>query len=217
MKKSAIPAVLILGLIGAVAVVPASADSTLYSNPGPGTYTTNGWGVPTSDSFTLSQNSTVTGANLTLWFNAGDSPVSVTWQIDSSFTYFDSSTSLESGTSPVVSSTSEGTADGYPVYQVSIAIPSLALDAGTTYWLELDNVGSTLGIGGFWDESDGPSIAYNGDVGSISAFYDNGSSGSETFQILGSPDSVTPEPSNFLLLGSGLAGLAGLIKRKLRA
>jgi hypothetical protein len=27
----------------------------------------------------------------------------------------------------------------------------------------------------------------------------------------------TPEPSSFLLLGSGLAGLAGLLKRKLAA
>jgi|CZKF01.1.fsa_nt_gi hypothetical protein len=31
------------------------------------------------------------------------------------------------------------------------------------------------------------------------------------------PPATTPEPSSFLLLGSGLAGLAGLIKRKLMA
>jgi hypothetical protein len=31
------------------------------------------------------------------------------------------------------------------------------------------------------------------------------------------PSSTTPEPSSFLLLGSGLAGLAGLLKRKLMA
>jgi hypothetical protein len=203
-------AVLILGLIGAAAAVPAYADSTLYSNPGPGTYTVNGWGVPTSDSFTLLQDSTVTGANLTVWFNAGDSPANVTWQIDSSFTNFDSSTLLESGTSDAVSPTLVATAYGDPIYQFSIAIPSLALSAGT-YWLELDNIGSTLGNGVGWDESDGSSLAWNGEDG-INPI------GSETFQILGNEGPiVTPEPSSFLLLGSSLLGLAGLVKRKLAA
>jgi hypothetical protein len=202
-------AVSLLSLVGALAAVPASADSPLYSNPGPGTYLVNGFGNPTSDSFKLSQNSTVTGANLTLWVNALDSPVSVTWQIDSSFTNFDSSTLLEGGTSGVLSPHLVTTSYGFPIYQLSIAIPSLALDAGT-YWLELDGVTTTLGYSGFWDESDGPSLAWNGADGL-------GPVGSETFQILGTPDSVTPEPASFLLLGSGLAALAGLVKRKLTA
>jgi hypothetical protein len=40
--------------------------------------------------------------------------------------------------------------------------------------------------------------------------------GSETFALYGSSSPV-PEPSSFLLLGSGLAGLVGVIKRKLMA
>jgi hypothetical protein len=213
MKNAAILSVLTLAFVCVVGAAPASAD-VLYNNPGPGTYTANGWGTPTSDSFTLSQSSTITGANLTLWLNTGDSPLNVTWQIDSSFTDFDSSTELESGTSDASSMTQVTTSFGYPIYTGSIAIPGLTLDAGT-YWLELDNVGSAFGYGASWDESDGPSSAYNGDVGSISQFYGNGASGSETFEILGT--SATPEPSSFLLLGSGLLGLAGLVKRKLKA
>jgi hypothetical protein len=207
--KRIVLAVLILGLIGAVAAVPAFADSTLYSNSGNGSYTFEAWSPSISDSFTLSQDSTVTGVNLILWFLPADSPTSVTWQIDSSFTDFDSSTSLESGTSAVVSPILEGNAYGYyPVYQVSIAIPSLALDAGT-YWLELDGINSKNANGGFWNQSGGSSIAYDDYPDFIS---------SESFQILGTPNSsATPEPSSFLLLGSGLAGLAGLIKRKLAA
>jgi hypothetical protein len=212
MKKSAILAVLFLGLIGVVAAVPAFADSTLYSNLGPSSYTINAWPAPTSDSFMLSQNSTVTGVDFTLWFGPGSKPVSVTWQIDSSFTNFNSITSLESGTSAIVSQTYLGTPDGYySIDQVSIPIPSLALDAGT-YWLELDRISAEGGdYVGYWDQSDGSSLAWIGG-------YAISSVGSETFQILGTENTAaTPEPSSFLLLGSGLAGLAGFIKRKLVA
>ena len=67
-----------------------------------------------------------------------------------------------------------------------------------------------------WDISNGPSVAYSVLYGSTSNLVVPGSN-SETFQILGTPADVTPEPSSFLLLGSGLVGLAGVLKRKLMA
>jgi hypothetical protein len=95
---------------------------------------------------------------------------------------------------------------------VLISIPALELNAGT-YWFEIDGAYTAINgvLGTAWDESDGPSVAYGGDIGLMA--------GSETFQILGEPAGpiVTPEPSSFLLLGSGLAGLAGFVKRKLLA
>jgi hypothetical protein len=81
----------------------------------------------------------------------------------------------------------------------------LSLDAGA-YSLSLSSAFPWT----YWDLSNGPSTATEAYVGVIP---------SESFQILGEEQSeeqtVTPEPSSFLLLGSGLVGLAGMLRRKL--
>jgi hypothetical protein len=92
------------------------------------------------------------------------------------------------------------------------SIPDLSLAAGT-YYLQFGNGLDTTGFGVYWDVSSGPSSAY-GQVDGSAVPLDSG--GSETFALYDST-SATPEPSSFLLLGSGLAGLATLIKRKVTA
>jgi hypothetical protein len=221
MKKFAVLSVLILGLLAALAAAPAFADSTLYSN-GTGNHTSSGplIGGPAivgpyqvSDSFTLSQSSTVTGVTLDIALYGGDTLASLDWSIGTSA--FDNS--IGAGTvdtfSPIIFDGFNGAIGSHfqDFYTESFSIPDRPLGAGT-YWLTLAN-----GVGGggvFWQENDGPSAAY-----ANYPFYNYyGNVASETFQILGSEDSTaTPEPSSFLLLGSGLAGLAGLLKRKLRA
>ena len=57
------------------------------------------------------------------------------------------------------------------------------------------------------------SITADGQLGNDSEAFDL----SQLDLVHASEPSYTPEPSSFLLLGSGLAGLAGLIKRKLAA
>ena len=213
MKKSAVLSVLILGLLGALVAAPALAGTVLYSNPGPLSYTDDAYGIDggqaISDSFTLSQNSTVTGANFAAWLNSEDTMTHVDWAISSDpFSGY-----LATGPGASVSGVYLTSAFQYDVDQESISIPSLSLAAGT-YWFELGNaVTAQGGFDAYWDWSGGPSS-----VGvSSNGTYEGLISPSETFQILGDTGPVVPEPSSFLLLGSGLAGLAGLLKRKLRA
>jgi hypothetical protein len=95
---------------------------------------------------------------------------------------------------------------GGTAYQETFSL-SIPVSAG---WLQLSN--AVASDGGFvgWDESGSGTTAYWSSSDGIFPI------SSETFQMLGTPEAcVTPEPSSFLLLSSGLLGLAGLIKRKL--
>jgi hypothetical protein len=215
MKRSAIVSVLSLGLMGALAAVPAFAGDVLYDNTTTYSFGNSpdwSWGTNgTTDSFVLSSDATVTGITLGLWVNPSDAPASVAWQITNN--QFDGSP-IAGGTATTLSNTYVTTFTSgvfsSDIYDTAFSISGLPLSAGT-YWLEIDGATTVLGGGVSWDESLGPSTAYISDGDTEEP--------SETFQILGENGgpAVTPEPSTFLLLGSGLAGLAGLIKRKVRA
>ena len=97
--------------------------------------------------------------------------------------------------------------NGFDIYTSSVSGLNIDLGAGD-YWLELSNGAVADGSNIFWDENDGTSLAYQNATGSIN---------SQAFTVYGPGGSPVPEPSSFLLLGSGLAGLAGLLKRKFRA
>jgi hypothetical protein len=199
-------------LVGAAASVPASAD-TLYSN-GPANDNFSGWtinyGYAMSDSFTLSQASTITGASFDVWLYPTDSLLSVDWSIGTS--NFDSS--IGSGTA-----TTNNTFDFYNEYGYSINSESfsgldLSLAAGT-YYFSLYNASTANGGPAYWDVNNGPSTAYENTLGNVNGFEGYPGTWSDTFAIQGNT-AVTPEPTSFLLLGSGLVGLAGIVKRKMK-
>jgi hypothetical protein len=213
MKKSSILAALILGLAGVIASVPVRAESLLYDNTGPDSYTFNAFGIQglfaVVDSFTLSQNAMVTGVDFAAWVDPGDTLTNVDWVISSgpSFGF------LASGTGAAVSGSYYSSVSGiYDVDEESFSTPDLSLAAGT-YWLELQNAVTSGSSFPYWDVSGGPSQAWQVIDGS---YLGGGTMPSETFQILGTT-AATPEPSSFLLLASGMVGLAEMVRRKLRA
>ena len=84
---------------------------------------------------------------------------------------------------------------------------------GVTYWLNLQNAVISSGDPVFWDENSGKGCTSNGCPSSASESA-VGTIPSEAFTI--NPGSGTvPEPSSIMLFGSGILGLAGLLRRKL--
>lgn len=193
--------------MAAVAAVPALADSVVYDNTTGYSYDTSAWAIlgpySIANSFTLTQATEITGADFAAWVYTGDTLTSVNWSItDTAF-----GTVVASGTATDLGNVYLNSPEVYNDNLESFSIPDLDLASGT-YWLQLGKAVTADSSVAYWDTSDGASQEANNFGATI---------GSETFQILGVPGAVTPEPSSFLLLGSGLLGLAGLMRRKLRA
>jgi hypothetical protein len=200
-----------------LAIVPAAAQTDLYDN-GPINGTTSGWnianGFTVSDTFTLSTSSTLTGLSFGIWLFPGDVLQGVAVQITSS--EFGGTTY----TSQMVNLTSSGCSlnqFGYNVCTESGTFAGPSLNAGT-YWLNLSNAVVNDGDPVYWDENSGPSSASQNTVGSIpsEAFtLLGGSSSSSSTTSSTSSGTSTPEPSSIMLFGSGVLGLAGILRRKL--
>jgi hypothetical protein len=196
----------------ALDVIPASAQ-VLYSN-GPINGTVDAWapnfGYVVSDSFSLTSAATVGGFSFGVWESPGVTLLSVDWSITSAEfggTVYGSGTArrYENLTDQFISVNQYG----YDIDEITVSGLNVGLSANT-YWLNLQNCTPEI----YWDENSGagctsqgcPSLASDSAVGTIP---------SESFTIYGTTSTgVTPEPSSIMLFGSGIVGLAGVLRRK---
>jgi PEP-CTERM motif len=177
---------------------PINADQTAW---------TINFGFQVTDSFILQHSATVVGFQFAVWEIPGDSATSVDWSIGTSpFGNTFSGTACAApgaGCNSVLTDTFLFTnAYGYSTDLETVTGLNLPLAGNTTYYLTLQNAKTQLLNPLYWDENSGRSLAYENDQGSIP---------SESFTINGG---TTPEPSSLVLLGSGILGLGGLLRRR---
>jgi hypothetical protein len=206
----------LLALCLTLAAVPAMAQ-TIYSN-GPTNGNTDAWtvnfGFVVSDTFnTNAPDTSVTGLSFATWMFPGDvlssAEISITSSENGGTSYFDSTVNFtQSGCA--------GNQFGYNLCNETGAF-DVNLASQGTYWLNIQNASVASGDPVYWDENSGPSQASENSIGTIP---------SESFTVLGSSNTTTtststtttgtvPEPSSIMLFGSGILGLAGMLRRKL--
>jgi PEP-CTERM motif len=211
----------------ALAIIPASAQVTLYDN-GPINGTVNGWEIPETSpgnvqlagSATYNIGQVKGTISVGVWESPGDTLTSLGWAFTSlptGGTVFASGTASGANLTDTFVSMNEY---GYDIDKVTLSDLNLSLDAGT-YWLSLNNAQTPSGDPVFWDENSGagcggddgngggcPSQAYDSEVGTIP---------SEAFTIQGSDgggSGSAPEPNSLALFGSGVLGIGGLLRRR---
>jgi PEP-CTERM motif len=211
-----------------LAVAPAMAQFDLYDN-GPYNGTTDAWtinfGFTVSDSYTLPFNAPVFGFSFVYWdANSSDLLTSVDWCTSGAPLCTPNATWGAGGTGNITNTLLGTNQFGYELYRADIT-GLFALQFANPGFITLGNACTTSGCSVsnpiYWDENSGvgcmsngcPSSAFENTIGSIP---------SEAFTVTGGcvfggrrPCGPTPEPGTITLFGSGILGLAGVLRRKL--
>ncbi len=201
-----------------LAAVPAMAQGTVYDN-GPVNGQVDAWtinfGFAVSDTFHISSSTTLSDVSFWAWVEPGDTATSVEVAIGSNG-YF--TNNLFDGTVSLTQSNCFTNNFGFDVCQESANFSGPALGTGN-YYLTLENAATADGNPLYWDENSGVGCQSNG---CPSSAQENtlGTIPSEAFTLSGTTTTTTttsntPEPSSVMLFGSGILGLAGLLRRKL--
>ena len=204
----------------ALVAIPAAAQ-VLYDD-GPINGTVDAWtinfGFVLADSFALLN--AFGGFNFGVWEYPGDVLSSVDWLITSEpvgGTVYGSGTASGKNLTDQFLSVNRY---GYDIDKITVTGLNVPNQSGKGYWLNLENASVPSGDPVYWDENSGigctgddgkgggcPSEASGGGVGTdpAEAFDINGTGGTGT----------TPEPDSIVFFGSGIIGLAGVLRRKL--
>ena len=210
---------------GCVAMCSPATAGVLYDNgPANGQYAAfdigdDGSGAAVADSFILGADALVAGIDFAAW-TGGSGVSSIDWAITTS-PFGTGNSILGSGTASATSILNEpltNTNQSFNIYEASFDTGGVSLTAGITYWLQLSGAEQSDVPAGaavvYWDENDGPSQAFSNLLGPLANYTCGsacGQSGSETFQLVG-----TPEPGTVTMLLSGLLLLSAAALYKTR-
>ncbi len=211
--KMRIASLSLLALCLNLAAVPAMAQD-IYDN-GPVNGQDLGWtinfGFSLSDSFTVGSPANISGASFWAWLIPGDTLTSVEFQIGAAAF----GNELMDQTLNVTAANCFSNQFGYNVCDETASFNGGGVNLGAgTYWMTLSNASVPSGDPVYWDMNSGPSQAQENTIGTVP---------SESFSLWGGTGTGTstgdqgnaPEPSSFVLFGSGILGLAGILRRKL--
>jgi hypothetical protein len=168
-----------------------------------------------ADQFVATGSGTPGEIDFGLWVPTGSTPTTITYWLGTNFLTSDisggSAIALNAGNSTLVVTNNQY---GYDVYEITLKnLTGSNMSANSTYWLTLGNANDSFNSQfDAWDVNEGPALCFFG-VGQN--FAGGCGDGGEAFTITMGGGATTPEPGTMVMLGTGIIGLAGALRRKI--
>jgi hypothetical protein len=147
------------------------------------------------------------------WVPIGNTPTAVAWALGS--TPFGNELSGDLGKPVALSSTHHlfDNGFGYSIFENTVGISGNLSDPNGTYYLSLSQAQDSGGtFSDAWDVNEGPALCF---FRNPNGSGDCPATESESFTIGGGSGGTTPEPGSLMLFGSGILGVAGVLRRRL--